>query len=307
LGGLLACQDYEYQIESTCVDTMSAFSNSQLFSTDGCCSFPEDINAIADGQNINFSWQSVYAAQNYNLRYREEGEPDWIDTIVGTENFALQDLGFCKRFELQVETTCGPDSTSGYSDLITFETECLCVTPENIDTTSVTVVNANIGWDITDLAEGYNIRYKVLGTINWTILEVENPAAFLDTLQSCTNYQYQVRSNCPTVSSAYSGTKIFRTACLVSTEELLSVNSWKVYPNPFETDFNILLNLEDSQDLELEIYTVTGISVYQRSIKNLNTGTNIFTINDLKTFNPGVFFIKISNSEGSLIRRIIKK
>jgi subtilase family protein/type IX secretion system substrate protein len=306
LDGLLACEEYEYQIESTCADTMSAFSESHLFSTDGCCSFPEGINVMIDGQNINFNWQSVYAAQNYNLRYREEGEPDWVEVMVGTESFSLQDLGFCKRFELQVETTCGPDSTSGYSDLIVFETECLCLTPENIDTTLVNMTNANIDWDLTDLAAGYSIRYKVLGAVNWNVLDVVNPEASLDSLLPCTNYQYQVRSNCSTITSAYSGTKNFMTACPVSTEELAAVNNWDVYPNPFDTDINIMFNLLENQNLHLEIFTVTGVIVYQKSFDNLVTGINTLNINDLQTLSKGVFFIKVSNKEESLVKRIIK-
>ena len=306
LGGLSGCQDYEYQIESTCTDTMSGYSESHIFSTDGCCTFPDGVNAITDGEDISIDWESVYAAENYNFRYREEGNPDWIDVVIGTETFSLEGLGLCKRFEFQIETMCGPDSTSGYTDLATIETECPCAVPENIDTSAVNMMDVNIIWDPADLADNYTIRYKVLGSINWTIVEITNTSAFLETLEPCTNYQYQIRTNCPIANSGYSGTHIFMTACPVGISDLESVNSWEVYPNPFETGVNVIFELESKQSLQLDIYTATGISVYSQSLENLNAGVNSFTIKDLQNLAKGVFFIKLSNNEGSLVRRIIK-
>ncbi len=306
LEGLLACQDYEYQIEASCTDTISEFSDSHIFSTDGCCTFPEGIVPMTDGENISIDWGSVFAAENYNLRYREQGDPDWIDIIVDTESFSLENLGLCRRFEMQIETTCGPDSTSGYSDIIIFETECPCFTPENIDTSSINMTDAGIIWDPANLADSYTIRYKMLGTVNWVIVDITDTEAFLETLMPCTNYQYQIRTNCPIASSNYSGTMIFMTACPVATDDLESINALEVFPNPFDSGFNIILDLETSQHLQLEIYNATGVQVYSRLLNQTSSGTNSLTINNLQSLNKGIYFIKISNNEGSLIRKLIK-
>ncbi len=80
--------------------------------------------------------------------------------------------------------------------------------------TSTDVLSGNvvkINWEAVDGVEKYKIRYRLSGTSSWT--EVSNTInyRFLNVLQANSTYQFQLKSDCGTVNSAWSATNTFTT------------------------------------------------------------------------------------------------
>ncbi len=122
LTGLTACTEYEVQIEATCTDTVSGYSNSFIFQTDGCCEAPaEFMVSDVDSTSALASWSSVFAAMSYNLRYREIGTAGWITVNTTDLNFDITGLDICTNYEVQVQTVCANEMTD-FTDSQTFTT-----------------------------------------------------------------------------------------------------------------------------------------------------------------------------------------
>ncbi len=125
LTGLNACETYEFQVEMDCDTSTSGYSQSFVFSTDGCCTAPDGVllTNVTD-TTADLSWNSVLAAQSYNVRYREVGATTW-DTITGitSTTYQLMNLMVCTAYEVEIQTVCTA-STTGFGATFNFSSGC---------------------------------------------------------------------------------------------------------------------------------------------------------------------------------------
>lgn len=75
-----------------------------------------------------------------------------------------------------------------------------------------------------------------------------------------------------------------------------------VFPNPGKSEFNILLP-ENKVFTEVQVLNQVGQVIYQTSI---NVGKNQFVITTDKNWRSGVYYLKISGSEKTITKKIIK-
>lgn len=69
-----------------------------------------------------------------------------------------------------------------------------------------------------------------------------------------------------------------------------------IYPNPADNELTILVNDQNIQTLDAEIYNLTGKMIFMK-----NYSTNTFKINT-SDFASGTYLLKLKNSEGNLIK-----
>lgn len=115
LTGLTACTEYEYELKSDCGEETSGFTRTFIFKTDGCCMAPENIRVTATtNQSIRIEWDSLFAAQRYEVSFSEVGD-DLIDIIPTTTNFVeIGNLNSCTVYTFAVRTIC-ENMTTTYS------------------------------------------------------------------------------------------------------------------------------------------------------------------------------------------------
>lgn len=155
LSSLLACTSYEYQLKPFCNSETLNFGNSHVFQTDGCCELPSNFLLIGDTLSVTggiATWNSVLAAESYNLRMREVGQLDW--TVFNTTNtsFTFSDLATCAFYEVQIQTLCANIEMTDYSlsqELFTFGcgpcVETVYCVPNNINGTEEWIEALEIG------------------------------------------------------------------------------------------------------------------------------------------------------------------
>ncbi|MEL6863906.1 MAG: S8 family serine peptidase [Bacteroidota bacterium] len=309
LSGLVGCTDYEFQIQGFCSDTLSGFTDSYFFSSEGCCNAPEGIQEIeVDLETASFNWGSVFAAQSYRLQYRELGSTDWITEAVNANSYEFENLAACSSYEFQVETICDVDSTSGYSPITTFNTLCPCDAPEVISLDTIGLDFAEISWDAGTFADQYTLRYKELGTVNWEIISSPIPAINLEDLLECTSYQFQVRADCPTVQGTFSGSQIFKTACItVSVEDQLAgIERLEVYPNPFNQLIEVDISLAEAEQVDIQLINYTGHEIITRSFKK-TAGVHHLQLALEGDIPPGVYLLQVHTEKGTMIKRLIRQ
>ncbi len=116
IGDVELCTPYEFQVEGICDGETSGFGASYLFTSEGCCTVPSGITAVAvDSNTVNVQWGTVMVAISYDLRYAPEGTNDWVEMIglTGTEQ-VISGLPGCNTYEVQMRTTCDGTTTTDW-------------------------------------------------------------------------------------------------------------------------------------------------------------------------------------------------
>ena len=104
---LQACTLYEFRVETLCDTTNATYTSVFQFKTDGCCEAPTGISSTVSVTTATISFDSVYAATGYNLRYRVVGAPAWNNvTGLTAPNTVLPGLDSCANYEYQIQTVC---------------------------------------------------------------------------------------------------------------------------------------------------------------------------------------------------------
>jgi serine protease len=109
LSNLVPCTDYEFQVLATCGGSVTSDpSTTYTFKTDGCCLPPTQLTATSPTENtLSVSWQSVLAAQSYEIHLRKAGQTTWsVFDGLTTTSTTLNALEACTTYELKIRTHC---------------------------------------------------------------------------------------------------------------------------------------------------------------------------------------------------------
>ena len=77
-----------------------------------------------------------------------------------------------------------------------------------------------------------------------------------------------------------------------------------LYPNPFNKDFSLLVDVNESQTVLIQIYNLTGQLVYKNEVKVTN---GITTINVAPKVSNGIYVLHLVTNKETLIKKIIKE
>lgn len=116
------CESYEFQLQSTCTNSVGQYLLSTAFSTAGCCDNPTEIlvEEVTESQAM-VSWNFVPAATAYNLRYKTVASSMWNEIVVEEVNYSFENLDPCTLYEFQLQSVCILTSPA-YSESIEFFT-----------------------------------------------------------------------------------------------------------------------------------------------------------------------------------------
>ena len=104
---LSSCTTYEVQFAATCPSSTSDFSESYLFTTEGCCAAPENIMfPMISTDFVEVSWNPVMGSDSYQVRYRAEGAEIWDTLIADTTSIIIDSLAACTVYEVEFTSAC---------------------------------------------------------------------------------------------------------------------------------------------------------------------------------------------------------
>ncbi len=132
LTGLVACTNYEFQLQAECASETSDYSQALEFKTDGCCEPPATLGAdnLTDTSG-DLTWNSVLAANSYNLRWREVGSGTWNTVTGATSPHALSTLTACTSYVFEIQTVCMSGTITDWSAAYAFASTCGPCTANN--------------------------------------------------------------------------------------------------------------------------------------------------------------------------------
>ncbi|MFN0030719.1 MAG: S8 family serine peptidase [Flavobacteriales bacterium] len=111
LNDLLSCTPYEVQLMTTCDESESQWTESFIFTTDGCCINPAQYQTISvTATAATISWSDVLAAENYTITFGPDGGPVITVNDVTETNYTFEELEACTNYTISVFSSCvGPE------------------------------------------------------------------------------------------------------------------------------------------------------------------------------------------------------
>lgn len=199
------------------------------------CDIPGGLGAAPSETEASLSWSAAAGAVDYNVRAREVGTSTWTtgNNLNSPTNYT--GLTACTTYEFQVQSNCS-GTTSNWSSSFTFTTTgCVatCDVPSGLGASPATT-EASLTWSAAAGALDYNIRAREVGTSTWTTgNNLTSPVSYTG-LTACTQYEFQVQSNCDGTTSAWSASSTFTTTgCTGCTYTVINFNnfnsSWGIW------------------------------------------------------------------------------
>ncbi len=97
-----------------------------------------------------------------------------------------------------------------YYDLINPSTNN-CTASNTLNESFISTSFANLNWNAVSSASGYTLQWRKTGNSSWNTINLTNNYYTISGLLAQTGYQWQVRSKCGSIYSAYSSIKSFTT------------------------------------------------------------------------------------------------
>ena len=142
----------------------------------------------------------------------------------------------------------------------------------------------------------YSAVGQVKGAGNSTVINKYN---FTDFNLKPAVYYYRIKQVDFDGKQSYS---VVRSINLLVNEQEQMVE--EVYPNPFNAELNLLLNLKTAQTIQAQIFDINGKLLLNQSI-NVSEGKNNITINT-SVLKEGIYTIKVLSKEETYSQKLIK-
>ncbi len=146
----------------------------------------------------------------------------------------------------------------------------LCQNPPQVDTIMTGPDYLQILWEHVDSSVAYVFRYRQQGANEWEDEMVDTAKMFtLEDLESCTPYEFQVRSVCFYDTSAYTPIAVFFTACETASENEAFSQQIELYPNPGSGDhltirFSNVWEGLSASNVKISLYSMEGRLLRQK-------------------------------------------
>ncbi|MGH1337957.1 MAG: fibronectin type III domain-containing protein [Aureispira sp.] len=206
LTGLMSSTCYEFSMRTSCgTNNFSPWIRpAQNFcTTPGAqpCIPPMNVNATPRPNAALLSWMAVSNAIGYEVRYREVGTSALTYATTNSNSLSLNNLLPNTCYEFSVRTQC---DTSDFSPwLIPAQSFCVpgssgfCATPSAITSTPA-ATTAQLNWMAMANAQGYEIRYREIGTSALSYAYPTGNSTVLSGLMPNTCYEFSIRTQCDT-------------------------------------------------------------------------------------------------------------
>ena len=207
-------------------------------------------------------------------------------------------------YNVSVRSMCGSDFSilSPWSDTVTFTTD-YCHPVSNVTVSDITMHSAQVAWTPSDNGVAWKVEYGYQGFGHEDALGkllVENATSVvIDSLEEGTSYSVFVSAVCgPGSSSGWVGVESFRTAGVSDIVALADGSGFVLYPNPATTMVTVRL---DSYDPEARI------DIIDQQGRTVATGTGSTATFDIGHLSAGVYYVRLSGSTYSSVKKLIVK
>ena len=121
LNNLNLCNTYRIRFSGVCTNDISAYSDTLIITTEGCCEFPSTEFVSSTNTDLTLEWDDVLIATEYDLEYAPVGTTNWTVENNVSSPYTLSGLDDCTLYSVRMTSLCA-DSSSSYSPITEVET-----------------------------------------------------------------------------------------------------------------------------------------------------------------------------------------
>lgn len=240
-------------------------SNTNFTITAGsACGTPSGLSASSvTNTSATISWSAVSGALSYDADYKAASSGTWINAATGTTSLSVNLSGLTQgtTYDYRVRANCSGGSGS-YAQA-QFTTTAPCNAPTGLTASSVTASSATVSWTAVSGASNYTAEYKAASSGTWitAAAATTSTSVNLSGLTASTLYDWRVRANCASGSSAYSQAQFTTSAASTCPGPYdVSTNGSRsgAATIPFNTDIKGLINTTSDNDYYKFVISTAG-------------------------------------------------
>lgn len=166
---------------------------------------------------VTFSWNPNVDADTFMVRYAVKNTSNyvWVKMPGIQKSVTITGLTPNTQYDWWVRCICASAPIQGYSvknNFTTLSTTCGTADANYFISSSIGPTDVTVGWRGVSGALGYNVRYAIRYSNNWTTVSSSTVSKALTGLVPLTMYEFQVQTTCASGSGAWSTSGIFQTA-----------------------------------------------------------------------------------------------
>ena len=174
-----------------------------------------------------------------------------------------------------------------------------CLHPSNLAVANITTSAVTLSWVAVPGGGSHDVRYRRVGTANWTVLTQVTPPLNIGGLSPGKEYEFQVmEANC----GEFSASQTFTTDIGVGVQEIISLDSWELSPVPAKDFTTLTFDQALKQPAVIHLLDLQGKSL---STQNLAPGTLSHQV-DISALPVGVYVLQIQQGNKRSARRLVK-
>jgi hypothetical protein len=168
---------------------------------------------------------------------------------------------------------------------------------------------ADMEWGAVSGASSYTLEYKRSTSTVWTVVNVGN-TTFYTLFASAATYNWRVKANCASGSSAYTNGANFRIiapgspACFLKTtgggvkkpQPGENTSGLRLTPQPARGQVNLQFNAEAASNAVITVHNQFGIVLISKTARVVN-GSNIIRL-DIGNLKNGVYTVQVQSGAG---------
>jgi hypothetical protein len=184
------------------------------------CNAPAGLASSAvTATGATVSWTAVSGAVSYDVDYKLASATTWTNAATATTAVSvnLSGLTASSLYDWRVRTNCSAGSSAYAAAQFTTTAASACNAPTGLASSAITTSGATVSWTAASGAVSYDVDYKLASASTWTnaATATTSTSVVLSGLASSSLYDWRVRTNCSSASSAYAQAQ-FTTATVSS-------------------------------------------------------------------------------------------
>ena len=171
------------------------------------CGTPTGLSSSSiTNTSATVSWTAVSGALSYNVDYKAASSGTWINAATGTTSTSVDLTGLTEGtlHDYRVRANCESENSNYAQEQ--FTTTAPCNAPTGLSLSAITSSSATVSWAAVSGANNYTVEYKQASSGTWITAAsaTTSTSVNLSGLVASTIYDWRVRANCTSGSSAHS-------------------------------------------------------------------------------------------------------
>jgi hypothetical protein len=311
----------EWNGASTWSTRVASFTLDQC--TPAVCGDPTGLSSSSiTNTNATVSWTAVSGATSYDVDYKLTSSTTWTNAATATTATSVNITALTQgtTYDWRVRANCSGGSGNYVAAQFTTTSPATCNTPGGLTSSSVTSNGATVSWTAVSGANNYTVEYKLSSATAYTVAAsaATTTSVNITGLTASSTYDWRVRANCASLSSAFASAQFTTTAaqtCPSTYDNVANGAFSNAQSIPLNTDIKGLINTTTDNDYYKFVITTAGtatitlrtlpgdydIRLYNSAQSQLAISQNGGSANETisRTFTAGTYFARIYGYNGA--------